>query len=192
MAAEQGAKSVEAGILQANTAGQAIQSLAQSVEYASQSAIQIAASGQQQMAGMDQVASAMESIKQASIQNLAAVRQTEDSVRMLHEIGIKLKQDADRYASDVECRGMGTKEDDFRQRLAAAFRAEAAEHVAAISSGLSELDRPSPPTNAQVIIETTFREMHTSKCSPLSERDRDRIALPGRRERSFRAQAWED
>ena len=97
MAAEQGTKSVEAGILQANTAGQAIQSLAQSVEYASQSAIQIAAAGQQQLAGMDQVASAMENIKQASTQNLAAVRQTEDSVRMLHEIGIKLKQDADRY-----------------------------------------------------------------------------------------------
>ena len=58
---------------------------------------------------------------------------------------------------------MGTKGDDFRQRLAAAFRAEAAEHVAAISSGLSELDRPSPPTNAQEIIETTFREMHTLK-----------------------------
>lgn len=97
MAAEQGTKSVDAGILQANAAGQAIQSLAQSVEFASQSAVQIAASGQQQLAGMDQVASAMENIKQASTQNLAAVRQTEDSVRMLHEIGIKLKQDADRY-----------------------------------------------------------------------------------------------
>jgi methyl-accepting chemotaxis protein len=97
MAAEQGTKSVEAGILQANTAGQAIQSLAQSVEFASQSAVQIAASGQQQIAGMDQVASAMENIKQASAQNLAAVRQTEDSVRTLHEIGIKLQKDADRY-----------------------------------------------------------------------------------------------
>lgn len=58
---------------------------------------------------------------------------------------------------------MGTKQDVFRERLAAAFRSEAAEHVAAISSGLSELDRPSPPVNAQEIIETTFREMHTLK-----------------------------
>lgn len=58
---------------------------------------------------------------------------------------------------------MGTKEDEFRKRLAAAFRSEAAEHVAAISSGLSELDRPTPPVNAQEIIETTFREMHTLK-----------------------------
>lgn len=58
---------------------------------------------------------------------------------------------------------MGKKEDEFRQRLAAAFRIEAAEHVAAISSGLSALDSPSPPENAQEIIETTFREMHTLK-----------------------------
>lgn len=58
---------------------------------------------------------------------------------------------------------MGTKEDDFRIRLAAAFRAEAAEHVATISSGLSLLDRPTPPANAADIIETTFREMHTLK-----------------------------
>lgn len=97
MAAEQGTLSVKAGILQANTSGKAIQSLAESVEIASQSAIQIAASGQQQMVGMDQVASAMESIKQASTQNLAGVRQTEDAVRNLNEIGIKLKKDMDRY-----------------------------------------------------------------------------------------------
>jgi methyl-accepting chemotaxis protein len=97
MAAEQGTLSVKAGLLQANTAGQAIQSLAQSAEDASQSAMQTAASGQQQMVGMDQVASAMESIKQASVQNLIAVRQMEDAVRMLHEIGIKLKKDVDRY-----------------------------------------------------------------------------------------------
>jgi methyl-accepting chemotaxis protein len=97
LAAEQGTKSVEAGILQANTAGQAIQSLAQSAEEASQSAMQTAASGQQQMVGMDQVTSAMESIKQASVQNLATVRQAEEAVRTLHEIGIKLKQNVDRY-----------------------------------------------------------------------------------------------
>jgi two-component system chemotaxis sensor kinase CheA len=58
---------------------------------------------------------------------------------------------------------MSKKEDEFRQRLAAAFRVEAAEHIAAISSGLSVLDSPSTPGNAQEIIETTFREMHTLK-----------------------------
>jgi two-component system chemotaxis sensor kinase CheA len=58
---------------------------------------------------------------------------------------------------------MGTKEDEFRLRLAAAFRAEAAEHVAAISSGLSSLDSSPLPENVQEIIETTYREMHTLK-----------------------------
>jgi two-component system, chemotaxis family, sensor kinase CheA len=58
---------------------------------------------------------------------------------------------------------MGAKEDEFRLRLAAAFRAEAAEHVAAISSGLSSLDNSPLPENLQEIIETTYREMHTLK-----------------------------
>jgi two-component system chemotaxis sensor kinase CheA len=58
---------------------------------------------------------------------------------------------------------MGKKEDEFRERLAVAFRAEAADHVAAISSGLSALDSSSSPGNAQEIIETTYREMHTLK-----------------------------
>ena len=97
MAAEQGTKSVEAGIIQVDTAGKAIQSLAQSVEDASQMATQIAATSQQQMVGMDQIASAMENIKLASTQNLTGVRQYEEAVRVLHEIGIKLKQDVDRY-----------------------------------------------------------------------------------------------
>jgi methyl-accepting chemotaxis protein len=97
MAAEQGTKSVEAGIIQTNLSGQVIISLAESAVEASESAMQTAASGQQQMVGMDQVTSAMESIKQASAMNLTAVRQAEDAVRMLHEIGIKLKQNVDRY-----------------------------------------------------------------------------------------------
>lgn len=97
MAAEQGTKSVEAGIIQVDTAGRAIQSLAQSVEEGSQMATQIAAMSQQQMVGMDQIASAMGNIKEASSQNLIGVRQSEDAIRILHEIGIKLKMDVDRY-----------------------------------------------------------------------------------------------
>ncbi len=58
---------------------------------------------------------------------------------------------------------MGKKEDEFRNRLNAAFRTEAAEHIAAISTGLSELDSTPQPGNAPEIIETTFREMHTLK-----------------------------
>lgn len=58
---------------------------------------------------------------------------------------------------------MGKKEDEFRNRLNAAFRTEAAEHIAAICSGFSELDSTSQPGKAPEIIENTFREIHTLK-----------------------------
>jgi len=41
---------------------------------------------------MDQVALAMENIKQASAQNVAGTKQAETAARNLHELGQKLKQ----------------------------------------------------------------------------------------------------
>ena len=69
MATEQGSKAVDAGVKQSSQAGQSIQTLSDSVTEAAQAATQIAASSQQQLVGVDQVASAMESVKQASMQN---------------------------------------------------------------------------------------------------------------------------
>jgi len=65
---------------------------------ARQTATQIAASSQQQLVGMDQVATAMESIKQASTQNVASARQLETAARNLGELGHRLKQMVERYA----------------------------------------------------------------------------------------------
>ena len=42
------------------------------------------------MVGMDQVALAMENIKQASVQNVAGTRQAEIAAQSLHELGQKL------------------------------------------------------------------------------------------------------
>jgi methyl-accepting chemotaxis protein len=92
MATEQGSKAVEAGVQQAAQAGEAIRQLAESIGEAAQAATQIAASSQQQFAGMDQVALAMENIKQASTQNVASSRQAETAAQALHELGQKLKQ----------------------------------------------------------------------------------------------------
>ncbi|HLE67004.1 MAG TPA: chemotaxis protein, partial [Burkholderiales bacterium] len=50
----------------------------------------IAASSQQQMVGMDQVALAMDNIKQASSQNVAGTRQAEAAAQNLHELGQRL------------------------------------------------------------------------------------------------------
>jgi methyl-accepting chemotaxis protein len=97
MATEQGGKAVEAGEKQTGAAGESIQALAGSVTDAVQAATQIAASGQQQLVGMDQVATAMESIKQASSQNVASAKQLETAARNLNDLGSSLKQMVEKY-----------------------------------------------------------------------------------------------
>jgi methyl-accepting chemotaxis protein len=97
MAAEKGSKVVDAGVLQSKAVSEAIRLLADSIFDASQSSTQIAVSGQQQALGMDQVAQAMESIKTASVQNMAGIKQAEVAVRRLHEMGERLQQLVKRY-----------------------------------------------------------------------------------------------
>jgi methyl-accepting chemotaxis protein len=92
MATEQGTKAVELGGKQSAQAGESIQVLSASVAEAAQAATQIAASNQQQLVGVDQVASAMESIKQASTQNVDSAKQLEVAAHNLNELGQKLKQ----------------------------------------------------------------------------------------------------
>ena len=97
LATEQGNKAVEAGVKQTGETGESIRLLAESINEAAQAATQIASSSQQQMVGMDQVALAMENIKQASTQNVAGTRQAEVAAQGLHELGVKLKQLAAQY-----------------------------------------------------------------------------------------------
>ncbi len=97
MATEQGSKAAEAGVKQSIEAGEAIRLLADSITEAAQAATQIAASSQQQLVGMDQVASAMENIKQASAQNVASTKQAETAAQNLHDLGHKLKQLVGQY-----------------------------------------------------------------------------------------------
>ncbi len=87
MATEQGTKAVEAGVKQSAEAGESIRMLTESITEAAQAATQIAASSQQQLVGMDQVALAMENIKQASVQNVASTKQAETAAQNLHELG---------------------------------------------------------------------------------------------------------
>jgi methyl-accepting chemotaxis protein len=97
MATEQGSKAVEAGVKQSEEAGQAIRMLTESIAESAQAATQIAASSQQQLVGMDQVVGAMESIKQASAQNVAGTRQIETAAQNLHSLGQTLKQLVEQY-----------------------------------------------------------------------------------------------
>lgn len=97
MAIDLSGKAVETGVQQSDEADNAIQMLGEGVVEAAQAAMQIAASSQQQLVGMDQVVLAMENIKQASMHNMAGTKQAEVAAQNLHELGLKLKQMVERY-----------------------------------------------------------------------------------------------
>lgn len=92
MATEQGSKAVEAGVKQSTEAGESFRMLADSITESAQAAIQIAASSQQQLIGMEQITSAMENIKQTTELNVVGTKQAEAAAQSLHELGQKLKQ----------------------------------------------------------------------------------------------------
>jgi methyl-accepting chemotaxis protein len=92
MATEQGSKAVEEGVKLSTQAGESIDILAESVTEATHAAIQIAASSQQQLIGMDQVVLAMENIRESSIQTASSTKQTEKAAHDLHNLGQKLQE----------------------------------------------------------------------------------------------------
>lgn len=83
MITEEGGKAVESGAQKSNIAGEAILKLSSVVTQSAQSSTQIVASSQEQLAGLDQVAVALGSIKQAGEQNLESSRQLEEAIREL-------------------------------------------------------------------------------------------------------------
>ena len=95
--AEQGGKTVESGYERARVSGEAIRSLSDSIEQSSEMALQIAATSQQQLVGMDQIAAAMENIRQASQDNVGGTRQVDLAARNLHRLGLTLKGLATRF-----------------------------------------------------------------------------------------------
>jgi methyl-accepting chemotaxis protein len=97
MITEKGAKTVARGVEQTTEAGHAIRELAEHIAGAAEAAAQIAASSQQQLAGMDQVALAMENINQVTAENAAGSRQAELSAQNLHELGRTLSRMSERF-----------------------------------------------------------------------------------------------
>jgi methyl-accepting chemotaxis protein len=91
MAAEQSCKMVEAHSANAVHSHKTIESLGESVAASSQLAMQIAASAQQQLAGMDQISEVMTSINTASTQNAAGSKQMEAEVNHLHELAEEVR-----------------------------------------------------------------------------------------------------
>lgn len=97
MTTEQGSRTVASGVQRTTEAGHAIRILSDNIADAAQMAAQIAATSQQQLAGMDQIAVAMENIKHVSMEHVAGSRQSEASARHLDELGRTLRQMSARF-----------------------------------------------------------------------------------------------
>jgi methyl-accepting chemotaxis protein len=79
MVTEQGSKDVQRGMELASRAGGVILDLSTTIDKSAQAATSIAATTHQQIAGMNQLAEAMQSIKQASSQTTESTRLAEVS-----------------------------------------------------------------------------------------------------------------
>ncbi|WP_404409002.1 methyl-accepting chemotaxis protein [Pseudidiomarina marina] len=97
MLAEQSSKAVEGGYEQAQTSGEVIQTLGSRIEENSEIATQIVTSSQQQNIGMDQIAQAMENIRQASQDNVSGAHQVDEAAKSLNQLGQKLQSLAARF-----------------------------------------------------------------------------------------------
>ena len=97
LATEQASRAVEAGVQLSGEAGESIRALAESIADAAGAATQIAVSAQQQLIGIDQAVLAIQSIREASSQNVVSTRQTESAAQKLHQLGLNLKQLLDQY-----------------------------------------------------------------------------------------------
>ncbi len=85
--------------------------LAASVLESSHAASQISASSQQQLAGVDQVAEAMTSIRDACDDHLVGIKKVEDAVNRLNDIASMLQRLVNKYVSSGTSSGGGNRED---------------------------------------------------------------------------------
>jgi len=97
MATEEGTKAVNKGLGMAENAGEAIKRLADVIDEASQSTLQIGASTKEQFIGIDQVNEAMQNINTASTQNLDSSRQLETASERLRDLAESLMKLMDKY-----------------------------------------------------------------------------------------------
>jgi len=89
---EKGTKSVADAARLTSDAREAIEVLTRSIADSSREVIEIASSIQDQAAGMDQISTAMENIRDAAERNLEITQKAEKTAEDLHELGIRLKK----------------------------------------------------------------------------------------------------
>jgi methyl-accepting chemotaxis protein len=99
LATEQSSKAVDAGVVQSEQAGESIRALTETIKQSAQAAIQIAAMSEQKLAGVNQVAAAMETIKLASAQNAMGIKLAEEAAKNVTGLGEKLQLMVRRYGA---------------------------------------------------------------------------------------------
>jgi methyl-accepting chemotaxis protein len=92
MVTEEGTKGVDAGVGLVNRAGDSIRELSETIEEAAYAAVQIAASTRQQTVGMDQLATAMNNIRQATASTTSSTMSVERAARELNTISRNLSE----------------------------------------------------------------------------------------------------
>jgi PAS domain S-box-containing protein len=90
LSTEEVSKGVASAIKLGTQAGETITALAETLADTAQATAQIVASAGQQATGMAQINQAMKNIDQVTRQNLAAIRQTEDTAQNLNALGTRL------------------------------------------------------------------------------------------------------
>ncbi|GAB4572167.1 MAG: hypothetical protein Kow0077_10780 [Anaerolineae bacterium] len=97
MVTEEGTKGVDRGVNLVDRAGQTIKELARTIEENAVAAVQIAASTRQQAVGMDQLTSAMRTIKDATAEATTSTIQVERNVQQLQGVAEHLGATLNRY-----------------------------------------------------------------------------------------------
>ena len=97
MATEQGSKAVEQGIQNAGPVKDSILTMSRKLTDTAQLAAQIAAANRDLFVGVDQVTQAMGNIREAGSQNVAGMKDLEDTVRHLRDLGQGLLDLMKRY-----------------------------------------------------------------------------------------------
>jgi methyl-accepting chemotaxis protein len=97
MATEEGMKGADASVRVAERAGEAIRRQAETVTESTQAALQIATAAGQQLTGMEQIALAMQSIDQATVQNVAGAQQAERAAADLNDVARTLRVLVEKY-----------------------------------------------------------------------------------------------
>ncbi len=90
MATEEGTKRVDEGVTLAAQARQSIEQLSGVINELAQAAVQVVAGGRQQVAGIEQIAMAMQNIDQATVQSLVSTRQMERAAQNLNQLAHRL------------------------------------------------------------------------------------------------------